>query len=88
MAALTLAFSLGHHASSGMGSFNPMKETANYQYVDGLLRQGNLAANPGARVSSDHTVESEEQGVLYVRLQSHLPQESQSNASTAIAVLV
>lgn len=61
------------------------RSTVNCQYIDGLLRRGCLATRPGLTISSDHT---EENGVPCVRLRFHVPQESGSNASTSIPVLV
>lgn len=61
------------------------RSIANHQFIDGLLRQGCLVANPGARISSDYT---EEQGVRCVRLRFHLPNDSHSDAGQSIAVLV
>jgi hypothetical protein len=68
-------------STSNEGARSPV----NFQFLDGLLRRGCLAATPGVTISADQT---EELGVPCVRLHFHLPQEIQSNATTSIPVLI
>lgn len=61
------------------------RSPANYQFVDGLVHRGSLAAVPGMAIS---TKQVDEQGIPCTWLYFHLPQVYHSTGVTSIPVLV
>jgi hypothetical protein len=59
------------------------RSPANCEYLDGLLRRGDLTAPPGVTISGHPT---EVQGVSCMQLHFHLPPQSHCNGTTSIPV--